>query len=360
MFKMTFRLFFAVLFAGLVVGLSCCEDCPTCPKEEEPEPNAYYVYMSDISQSGEGYIWVVNSKTDSLIDSIAVPDSYITVMDISSDGQFLSVLGSDSRAVYVINTATKELVKTINGGYPNFSYDDQYLIVSFGNELYKYSTTDWGLLATYDLQGVISNECLFNRSHRFCCMIDYDDEYIIFNYETGAVEKRDTLNVLPGGTMGVRDIVSSIEDEYLYCLEIAYIFKYDYNSDSVLDSIPILYGAWHGELKNSVDGKYTFYNEVTDPWNLNYSPVGNLLIIKQPDFTIYRRIPTWGLVPTLPYAPSSPGKFDLTPDGYNVICGSNTSLPPIKFDIQNLNATNINIFTSYSVVTDIAIGKKIE
>ncbi|MFH2035320.1 MAG: WD40 repeat domain-containing protein, partial [Candidatus Zixiibacteriota bacterium] len=291
--------FISIICVILILNLSCCDDCPTC--SNKPTPGAYNVYMAGYVYDQPNHIWIANSATDSVIDSIPMPNGSITLLDISPNKNYLAALLPDSSTVYIIDTRSKEIIERVGSGFPHFSYDGSYLLIHSNYILKKYSTMSWELLDSFDLGGNISGGALFNNSHKFFSQFE-SDQYIIFDYETGVTVKKDTMSILASGSvMWITDMIMSPDDQYIYWLGAPdMIFKYDYMADSAVDSFPFIYGAFKGNLANSADGNYLLFTESTDPWNLDDFPVGNLVILEQGNLQSFRRIPTWNLHPSFP------------------------------------------------------------
>ena len=343
---------------GFFIYLSCCDDCPTCPGE--PVAGSYYVFLTDENQDPPYYIWVVNSGTDSLIDSLPTPDQYINCMDIAPDGKYLATFAPDLSGVLIYDAELMDSSASISpSGRPFFTPDNQYLLLtSFGpGVINKYSVPDWSFVASDTMP--FEPRCLFKTKPYIVGSID-GKEYYIYDYESMTIIKKDSL-LRPDGTapQAIEFEISS-DDKFLYfSARPDKIFKFEIETDSIVDSIFIAYGAYHGEIKCTPDGKYIIFAESTD-WPDQM--IGNLFIIDQASFTMYRRIPTWGLYPDMPSAPQLPGRVAITPDCSKVYSAKVVwySLQPLVFNLWDLSVSYINGLPPDCSSRYIVVGRQIE
>ncbi|MBW1729234.1 MAG: hypothetical protein JRJ62_17080 [Deltaproteobacteria bacterium] len=102
----------AILFLcclGFLFSLSCERNCPQCP--EDPVPESYYVYFADNNGIDTNYIWIADSQTDSIIDSIKTRSS-IRHIDVSLDGNYMAAtMTYDS--IFIIDLETHEIISKI-------------------------------------------------------------------------------------------------------------------------------------------------------------------------------------------------------------------------------------------------------
>lgn len=346
-----------ILFSAVVLYVSCCEDCPTCP--DEPTPGSYYVYIADDNQGAPAYIWVVDSRSDSLIDSILTPDDNITVMDISPDGRYLAVLAIAADSVFVFDLETKAVLISLPGGFPFFTPDNAHLLIGdiHTEILYKYDIPHWSLAATDTIP--FAPYGLFNHSP-YIFGSNTGKEYYIYDYQSMSLVKTDSLKRADGSKPQALGIITSSDDRYFYFLARPNkIFRFELESDSIVDSINIIYGAYCGELECTPDGKYLLLSE-SNQWP---DPLhGSLLIIDQASFTVHRRIPTWGLNPHFPGAPASIGQIAITADGSKVFSARNQIgvVPPLSFNLLDLSGAFIEGLTANCSAIAVATGKQIE
>jgi len=346
-----------ILLFFLFLFLSCCDDCPTCPGD--PVPGSYYVYLTIENQDPPYFIWVIDSGTDSLIDSLPAPDENINIMDISPDGDYMATFAPDLPGILIYNLDIGDTIISLSpSGHPFFTPDNNYLLLtSFtqGN-INKYSILDWRLVATDSIPARVV--CLFKTKPYLVGCSD-GKEYYIYDYESMEIIKKDSLLRADGTAPQAIEIETSSDDRFLYfSARPNKIFKYDLECDSIVDSIHIVYGAYHGKIKCTPDGKYILFAESTDwPDNL----IGNLLIIDQASFTMYRRIPTWGLYPDFPSAPLSPGILAITPDCSKAYSTKITwaYLPPLVFNLWDLSVATISGLPPECSSNYVVVGKKI-
>jgi hypothetical protein len=349
------------ILASIFLFLSCCEDCPPCPTEPQPlEPGSYCVYIADENQEAPGYIWVVDSKTHSLIDSIETPAPDISVIEASPDGDYLATFSPSHPSVLIYDTDDKDTVASITPkGYPLFTRDNSYLLISHitTHVLYKYEVVNWSLISSDTLPAIPGG--LFYSSRHLYGRDVAGIEYFIYDYESMSLIKADSIRRSDGSMPRALEITNSSDDRYFYFISRPdKLFKYDIANDSIVDSIHTVYGGYHGDLKCTPDGRFLVISESTD-WPDR--AIGNLLIVEQENFAMYRRIPTWGLNPYMPGACLLPGQLAITHDGSKVFCAKNVwyKLPPVSFNLLDLSASNIKGLPDTCSSRSLTIGKQI-
>ncbi|UCD94119.1 MAG: WD40 repeat domain-containing protein, partial [Candidatus Zixiibacteriota bacterium] len=179
----------------IFLNLSCCKDCPDCPTYPgEPEPGSYYVFISDGNQDGPGYIWIVDSKTDSLIDSILTPDPRITVMDASCDGQYVATFAQSLGRVLIYDVDMMDTITSLSpSGFPAFTPDGLHLLVFSADQVHKYRISDWSLVASGTMPSPFIPRDLFNNSPYLVSESPDGKAYCIYDYEQMATVKSDSI-----------------------------------------------------------------------------------------------------------------------------------------------------------------------
>jgi len=340
---------------GFFIYLSCCDDCPTCPSE--PMIGSYYVYISNQYQCYHDYIWIIDSRTDSLIDSIATPaDDQVGIAGITPDGKYLVITSSLEGSLLICDVDTKEIVNRI---YPTqhvlFPPGKSYML-AFRDGIAKYSIEDWSLIDS-DTTPAGYWGGLFNSMSYFYG-VNISNEFIIYDYEAMSVVKIDTLKRIDGSMPLEYYTELSSDDRYFYFLSSPnQVFKYDIEAGYIIDSIFISYGGYHGGLKCTPDGRYILLTEASS--DFDYKNIGNLVLIDQASFTIDRRISTLGLNPFYPPGEALPVYgIGITPDSRRVYCS--TIGPYISFDLTDLRASLIPELSSDCMGKGLAIGKQID
>jgi WD40 repeat protein len=243
------------------VAITCDEDCPVCPKE--PEPGSYNVYLADDNQGDTAYIWVVDSFTDSLTDSIRTPDKYITKMDVSTDGKYLAALASG--AMLVFDLETKEVIHNLPiSGYPLFIPNTHHLLMSgLGNENPKILDVESGAILRQDSLELGIFALTYGSTYGFGLIAPSDsNEYCIYDYNEMQIVKRHKIRRNDGSIFFIMKMTLSADARYLFFIvRPNKVFKYDIATDSVIDSIYIYSGGYFGDLKCTADGRYLLVSE---------------------------------------------------------------------------------------------------
>ncbi len=351
-----------LILTFLLLNLSCCDDCkcPTCP---EPElEKAYYVYIADDESADPNYIWIVNSKTDSLFDSIQVEDGQIWFMRITTDGKYLAIANFSKDSVYIMDTDSREIVGSAPYEYPaDFSFDDRYFIVSDfpDSQLYIYEYPGWHLKNVYKVP--FFTECLYNKGHRLIGDISWaGKEYAVYDYLNDSIIKTDSLIRPDGSTPQYLELILSPDDEHLYFLSRPNkLFKFNIGQNMLVDSVIIFYGGYYGEMHNSPDEQYLYVSEMGQDF---YPMYGILTQIGQSDFTVKRRYNTWGLNPLDPNAPADIGLFEITPNGQKIYGYRSmfTYAPPVSLRIDNGLGSLIHGYPAERSGMALAIGREIK
>jgi WD40 repeat protein len=109
------------LMLTLVLGLLGCsdDDCETCPTCPEPKTHNdiydgfLYVGLSGVPYLGDTDIYIIDTKTEQVVDSITYPQRDALALDVTPDGKLLAV--SDAQATTrVYDTRTKEILASFD------------------------------------------------------------------------------------------------------------------------------------------------------------------------------------------------------------------------------------------------------
>jgi hypothetical protein len=349
----------------MILSASCDRDCPECP--QDPIPVSYYVYFADNNGVDNNYIWIANSATDSLIDSILTPPG-IRGMNISDDGAYLAILlPYDSIFIYDLglNTLIHKWAppEPLGFGTPYFSNNGVEIIVAYpdGNALQKY-TLDGNLLAQdttyFDFYGHLNySSCIYGTKYG----ADTNWHYI-YDYANMFVMKKFIL-FRDDSTMPytVNMTVSPDDNIGYFIIRPDKVFKYDITSDSILDSIFIINGAYWGDLNITPEGNYLLVSEVPDPWNMS-GPIGTFLIVDATSMTTYKRVSTWGIISDSPVYPAAVGDIIIAPDGSKAYVAGRDGFGytrPISIDLYEFSASAIEGMRANASIISLAIGAKI-
>jgi hypothetical protein len=349
-----------LLAMGLI--LTCSDDCPTCPKLAIP--GNYFVYMINDRQSAPDHIWIINSATDSLEDSIYTPDKNITTMDVSLNGQYLAARASAADTVYVFDVVAKTIISRLApAGIPLFTHNNTQLVISDirSQRLMKFDILSASLTAEDSM--LFSALGLFNMSACIYGFNNNDDSswYYIYDYEMMSVVKRSAISRPDHSFFTIMKITLSPDDEYFYMIvRPDKIFKYDIAHDSIIDSLYIYYGAYFGDLKCTADGKHLLVTEACNPTSAQIP--GSVAIIDLEAFAITRRIVSWGLDPTYPQFPIQTGNIVITPDGFKAYTGPTgfNGGVPISLNLLDFTACRLKGLPLDNHVGIFAMGRKIK
>ncbi len=104
--------FFALVIAATWL-LSCNEDCPTCPPAECsdcPYDGRLYVAMDEPTPG----VYVFDTKTDSLIDSVLTPGSMVFDVSVSPDGHYFTA-NMGGGTIRLFEASTMQLLAELPG-----------------------------------------------------------------------------------------------------------------------------------------------------------------------------------------------------------------------------------------------------
>jgi len=357
----------AYLLIGLVIlagisFLTCCDDCPTCPTD--PVPGSYYVYFADDNDLDSSYVWIADSATDSIIDSIPIP-VFAYRMNVSPNGQYLAVTFSFD-SIFVYDVDTKEIVSKIGdvtmGGRtrPYFSSCGQNLVLGAEtlDAMLKYDILSGNLLdsdtLTYDLMGQTSIS-------PYVYGLVNSNEYFIYDYEHMEIVARDTLWGRDGNITEPITHMTLSRDEQL-CYFMVYpdrVYKYDLQTNIIVDSVYIQYNSYHGEMTCTSDGRFLLVAEVRD---MGIGQPGTLAVFDLDCFGSVHRIGTWDINPIYPAAPMYLGYLAITPDGYKAYSVTYWigALPPVSFNLVDYSAGLINGMRDKYSPGDVVVGREIK
>jgi len=355
-----------ICICGLFVYLSCCDDCPTCPGD--PEAGSYYVYIADTDLLDKNYIWIIDSRPDSIIDSIII-QPFIKEIDVSPNGDYLAI-GHSSDSIFIFSLDTKEIISKIYTGdmlsqvQPYFSNSNTELIVSSFYPLIPISKYDifTGQLISSDsfeieLQGKTAG------SPYVYGYKEYQDslQFHIYDYNNMSLFKKFVVHRPDGSIISANEMTISPDERHaFFTAKPDKVYQYDLVDDSILDSVSTIYNAYLGYMDCTSDGKYLL---VTERGEVFYTPeIGTLLIIKIDTFETYRRICTYGYNPDHPTWPALLGKLAILPDGSRAYSVSNNGIgayAPTSFNLFDLTAGVPKNLRSGGEGQAVAIGKEI-
>ena len=359
-----------VVILSICLFQSCDKDCPVCPSVSEP--GAYYVYMADDSFADKGKIWIIDSSNDSLIDSIQTR-LFIRDMVVSPSGDLMAI-GYSFDSIFVYDLNNKVIISQFESylSYGSnslvFNNTGQDLIVrhSSGQIICKYDVSNGQLIAQDSVIMTFDGRAI-NHPYIYGITGTYDStDYVLYNYETMSITKKHPILRANGEKTNVFKSTISTCDNYLYLIvEPNRIFKYEIESDSIIDSVTIVIQATRGDIKCSPDGRYIIASEVPgfhNMFDLVYYP-GTFVVINNNPFESIRRISSWDAFIEAPIFPTAYGELILIPDGskaYSLGISTNDAYPPIALDINNFTAKAVEGIKQTAYITHIAVGGKID
>ncbi|MCP4705027.1 MAG: WD40 repeat domain-containing protein [candidate division Zixibacteria bacterium] len=361
-----------IIYTALIVLIatclfqSCDKDCPVCP--EIQTPGSYYVYFADNNGIDTNYIWIADSKTDSIIDSI-ITSSFIQHIDVSSDGNYLIVTKS-SDSIIIYDLGTQDIVSRIYRS--SVTGQDMTYIVGPENHILVNSHLDDNIQKYDILSGeLIDEDTAFfsfngkynNSPYIYGTRFQYDyNLHYIFNYETMETIKQFAV-IRPDGSIphAMKMALSADEKYFYFIIRPDKIFKYEIATDSIIDSLYIINGGYWGDLKCTPDGKYLLVSEVPHDGDM-MGPYGTFLIVGLDKFSAYRRVSTFGIIPPDQVYPALIGEIVITPDASKSFVGKTQgfgSNQPISINLIDFSTSAISGYPGNGVTASLAVGKKI-
>jgi hypothetical protein len=254
---------FLVLGAAVLLIAGCADECPICPDCREPEPCSNEVYDGRLYVAmvfGTTGIFVVDTKTETVLDSVLFGTSADDIR-VSSNGRYLAT--SDAQTgLRVWDAKTMEVIAQFpERCCPQFINDDQYMLCH-RHGLYLYSLPDFELVhqdtfrMIHEVRYSQARNSLFTvRAYRYLY------EYSLDSFKVVREWWPEDAN---GDGYALRRFDMSEDDRLLYMLVIArhgsaYI-TYDLEADSLISESP-LYGYVGRVCANPFTGDVY----VTDP-----------------------------------------------------------------------------------------------
>ncbi|MEW5925357.1 MAG: hypothetical protein AB1746_15350 [Candidatus Zixiibacteriota bacterium] len=253
--------FCLLLFLGF---MSCCDDCPTCPKEEEPELGNYRLYAADGMNQ---FLMSVDIPADTIIDSIRL-DYYPSDVFVTPDGGKVIVVGGPT---HVYNTADLSSIEMpVKAGLYYFDGSDNYGAL-VANKLYFIDPIN---LTPYDslehpgnidinlgqyfldtvtdrfFESIIRWEDTTNAVYLFDCRTRTLTDSIIFPQHLGAF-----LNIAYNWLTNDLYIISLYNSTY------SFFYQYDIDADSMISPLPLILRKPYGSIAISPDGTRVYLTD---------------------------------------------------------------------------------------------------
>ncbi|PKK83608.1 MAG: hypothetical protein CVT49_07580 [candidate division Zixibacteria bacterium HGW-Zixibacteria-1] len=321
--KMLMSAFILGVF-GLFMGLSCCDDCPTCPKKPEPPPLGKYRIFS--FNSSYKRVVAIDTPADTVVN-ITQLDFYGYGVFAVPGGDRLLITNTDTRKMQVMDTRSFELTEELDlyGDY-FFDKSDNYGIVSsFENEkTYRIdpvtlSPVDSVPLVTY--HGYL--DTLTNSFWGTICVTDSSGLScnMILNLDCDDFSNVDTLFL--DTSIWVVNVAYSwrTNDLYMQGGKNGFPVILCHDIDSEITEVILYFTFQIGGLRVSPDGRYVY---ITDSGDGSHGifPTGYIYIIDTETRQLYDVIPPI-VYPAQEIGIALWGEMLITPDTRRLYVASN-------------------------------------
>jgi hypothetical protein len=182
--------------------------------------------------------------------------------------------------------------------------------------------------------------------------------HYLYDYELMETITKFTIHSQDGSVRKAEEMTMSPDGEYCYFMVAPdKIFKYQLTTDSIVDSLFLIYGAFVGDMECTSDGRFLLVSEVApvmDWWTL-----GTLAIIDLESFTMFRRICTYGVHPDFPAQQLRLGSIAILPDAsraYSVTDNAISATPPVSFNLFEYTPTLIKGLRLNCGSSSVAVG----
>lgn len=267
------RYLLLLMVVGCLFISSCCDDCPTCPVENDDVTHykAYAWTLSNQSGFSEQYLYTLNLPADSVIDSTLFP--FNDDVKLLADSVHLICKSEDLSQYYIYNLTTNEIDSVINlSGNVLIDFTRNIMLITAASGTYKFDATTFKLLDSSD------NKFLINQ-------LDTLNGYIYGNYINNPsnqifVYDYVSMSVIDSFSVGedlqlIYDLLPIPEYNKLYLIGLTGstvgTFVYDKNTESL--SLIKRFSTFYGKLY-----RYGNYVYNTDPGNSFYGIAGSYLI----------------------------------------------------------------------------------
>jgi hypothetical protein len=348
----------AIVALALLVAACSDEDCPTCPVVTCENDN-YDGRLYFTTNTGDEGLFVVDTKNDSLIDSLIWGYYPGYEIDLSDDGKLLCV---SDRVFDAFSLGLLGVLAPAVGG--KFVRNSTMIVAQHYNLLYTYAVPGYALLKTdtiryragYRAYGEKRDELFVYRGADTLMSIDLD-----------SLKVRRMWHVVrpTGGHYYLRDFVIGPEGRRVYCLAswgLAAFIIFDLEADSIISEFT-LYGHL-GAVRLHPNGREVW---VTDPGASALAPFqpGTVYIFDAETGEYLEGISLYGYLPGLPHIGLDAWELEFTPDGSHVYVLTGDDFDPpsgniLRIDTKSRQVENIlfPVFNQYPYPFSLAIGPK--
>jgi len=254
----------AAVYGASLGIVSCDKDCPVCPPPSAQPASDYNVYISGTYAHA---VYVYNTASKTITDTIPLPGSYYTAdIGVSGDGRYLLVLSTpgveyDLTNLSIIDLHTLDTIKTINGVFVDYlvggievSNTGKYVAVYDDNNIYFYGGATFEVLFS-DTVDVLSGRFTYNDS-LFYCQRGLTNYFVYDMAAESLVEKSQYVDEY-GYSPHIWGIQPTHDGSALFMFVTYPYTNYFISYRPKLDSTGIWYlmGPPGGDLRISPDGK---------------------------------------------------------------------------------------------------------
>jgi len=309
------RLAASVAVATMVMVLfimGCSDDCPICPKPpvEQPYQGRLYVCML----FGTSGVFVVDTQTDSVLDSIVYDRSAMTV-SASDDGRYLAV-GDDHGTTRAYDAATlRQLPVTAPLIGLEFLKESNALFGVGRHSFYKYSVPDFGLIftGTTDLD---VNVHRYVRSRDLLILAGDTNRIVVVDTDSFRVRKDRRIWAPNGEPYTLWRLDGHPNGDLVYAIGIysrsVDLICYSLDSGKILNLYPMYTRL--GEVRVSPKGDKVYVTDPGIPGMHSYNP-GNIFVFDAYTGEYLHGISLVGYVAGFPWEGLDAWQLEFSPDG---------------------------------------------
>lgn len=320
-----FCLLVSMLLLTLMSGCSDddCETCPTCP-EVKTHNDIYdgllYVGMSGVPKTGDIDIYVFDTRTESLVDSIDIGSNDVGHLDITANGRYLAV-GDEQATTRIFDAKSLELIKSIGmQASPTFMSGDHYLL-THRLKTWVYSVENFHLVHE-DTVDILSDIRRSTAGNSFFAVRHHDAlyEYSLDSFQVARSWQPCNQDGMP---YALWNFDLSNQDRVAHMIvqgvDGSAVVTWDLIADTLINEHPIT--VWTGEVCANRFGDEVY---VTEPGAPYFYGVGTIYIFDQKTGKYLDGISLFGYRDD-PMKPLTARNMSLAPDGSQLYVVSDAS-----------------------------------
>ncbi|MEW5925285.1 MAG: hypothetical protein AB1746_14985 [Candidatus Zixiibacteriota bacterium] len=315
-------LLFISLGMSLFLGfMSCCDDCPTCPKEEEPPPLGKFRLYSICFW--DGMLISYDIPADTIVDSVTLPYQSYGVF-VTPDGERLLVMRAQENnfGMDIFSARDLSLLGSTNqyGDYYFDGTDGYGIMLSFTDESI-YFVDPVNLYPTDTIVRFGNHGYLDTVGNNFFG-VKYPGINIVYRIDCNIRQLIDSI-VLPGTEISEicynhysNELYYSCYNPYPY----AYFIQYDLNNKTILNETMMTGGSWGAAI--TIEGDRIFAN---DSGSRDWLPPGYIWVFDALTNEVCHLIEPFDYATGTILHPSF-GQILMTPDGRRAYIASSYSM----------------------------------